>query len=170
MLLLDFPDELIVEVISKLAVDTDHRDRLSPLALGHRHIVGFALTCRRVMLLSEPFLLSAVVLSKGQDLELFRELGDEHKRAKLIKDIAIVPYNVEESASFLNLHIFLRLLVPAHLTKLHIEIPYEQYIDSDLTLWDRFRCSFDNSSLGPFWHSDWATRLEYCMFFLSLCQ
>ena len=100
MLLLDLPDELAVEILAKLAIETDSRNRLSPLASGHRNIANFALTCHRAWTLSEPFLYSAVVLRRDRDLDLFRHLDNNDKRLTCLKDLALPPLDLHDTDSW----------------------------------------------------------------------
>ena len=96
--LLELPDELICQILSKLTVYTDAKGRFSPLAPGHEHITGFALTCHRAWELSEPFLYSAVLLRQGIEVTIARKFYSHDdacgcwtcsNRGRYLKDLAV---------------------------------------------------------------------------------
>ena len=175
--LLELPDELICQILSKLAARIDPKGRLSSLASGHHDIVGFALTCHRAWTLSESFLYQAVLLRKAKEvmtLARFYRTGESNPlpsnqgKGRHLKDLAIVPSQDEgfqNHVEFLKLSEVIGSMSAGQLTRLHVELPYRQTYDAQF--WFNFRCTFGKSIHGPssrFFKLPWAKRLEYCKY------
>ena len=170
----DLPDELISLVLSVLALDTDHKGRLSPHASGHESIVGFALTCRRAFDLSAEFLFKAIVLSTGENVKVvrdfytFREDSPEYfntQRSRNLRDLVIIPRS-DASVELLEVPSVLADMPSGQLARLHLELPEDQDPRLDLPdFWDRLRAAFAEHAadqLRPLFQLPWASHLEHC--------
>lgn len=175
--LLELPDELICQVLSKLAANKDSKGRLSHLATGHHDIVGFARTCQRALRLCEPCLYEAVLLRKAKEvITLSRfywtaesdRLPTCHARGQHLRDLAVVPNphdSQESNEEFLKLSEVISSMPAGQLARLHVELPHRQSYGSQF--WFRFKCTFGDTKHGHvsrFFTLPWASRLEHCKY------
>ena len=175
--LLELPDELICQVLSKLAANKDSKGRLSNLATGHHDIVGFACTCQRALTLCGQFLYEAVLLRKAKEVttlsHFYRSVQSDrlhtyHARGQHLRDLAVVPdphHGQESNEEFLKLWDVISSMPAGQLARLHVELPYLQSYDSQF--WFRFRRDFGKTKHGHvsrFFTLPWASRLEHCQY------
>ncbi len=174
--LLELPDELICQILSKLGANKDTKGRLSPLANGHHDIVGFALTCQRAWALSEQCLYSTMLVRNATEVASLGEyywtdgsspLFINSARVRHLRDFAAVLTEDDDHCNdgFLKLSEVISSMPAGQLTRLHVELPYWQFHASQF--WFRLASTFGNSTHGPlsrFFTLPWASRLQHCKY------